>query len=323
MLMKRKLGQSDLELTTIGLGSWGLGGAGWEYSWGHQDDQETVATIHRALECGINWIDTAPVYGLGHAEEIIGKLVSSLKEKPLIATKCGLIWNDHREILPCLTRDSVRKECEDSLKRLRIDTIDLYQIHWPRPVEQIEEAWETLLNLQKEGKIRYPGVSNFNMAHLSLCEQKGTVTSLQPPYSILRRDIEKKVLPWCSSHGTGVIAYSPLQKGLLTGKVSSQWVEALSEEDHRKRKDPLFQEPQLSRIIELVINLTDLAKRYGMTTPQLAIAWVLHQPGVTAAIVGARHPAQIAETVRAGEILLEQETLAEVANLIRQYEQKA
>lgn len=296
---KKKLGNSNLEITAIGLGTWAIGGGGWEFSWGSQDDRDSVAVIVRALELGINWIDTAPVYGLGHSEEIVGRAIKEYGEKPIVATKCGLTWNAGRNILRNLKKDSVRAEVEASLKRLQLDVIDLYQIHWPDPDEDVEEAWETVAALVEEGKIRYAGVCNFNVEQLRRAQKIHPITSLQPPYSMLERDIEKKILPFCEANNIGVVAYSPMQKGILTDKFTRHFVKSLPEDDHRIALDPNFREPRLSANLELVDALRGLAATCNVKVAQLAIAWILRRPEVTAAIVGARRTSQIEETILA------------------------
>lgn len=300
-MQKRKLGWTDLELSVIGLGTWAAGGAGWKFSWGEQDDSLTIKTIHKAIDIGINWIDTAPVYGLGHAEEVVGRAIEGLKNKIIIATKCGRRWsNDGKELYGDLRRQEIKKECEASLKRLGVSQIDLYQIHWPQPEEKIEEAWQAIYELQKEGKVRYAGVSNFNLAQMQKIMGINKIASLQPPYSILRRQIEEKELPFCKKNNIGVITYSPLERGLLTGKVTKQWVENLSDADHRKR-DAQFNEPQLSKNLEIVEKLKKTAKKLNITVSQLAISWILRKEEITAVIVGARKPEQIEETAKAGD----------------------
>ncbi len=314
----RQLGTSDLHLTTVGLGTWAHGGSGWRFAWGPQDDRESIAAIHRALDLGINWIDTAAVYGFGHAETVLGRALRerSDRHEVIVATKCGRVW-DEGNPMPYgrLTAASVRRECEDSLRRLGIDVIDLYQIHWPDPEADIEEAWTTIAELIEEGKVRYGGVSNFNVDQMERVRRIHPITSLQPPYSMLRRDVEAEVLPYCARHGIGVIAYSPMQAGLLTGKFSKATVERLPEDDWRKRS-PFFTEPQLSVNLALVEKLRPIAERHGRTLPQLAIAWVLRRPEVTAAIVGARRPAQIEETAPAGDWRLGEEDIAEIDALL-------
>jgi len=311
----RKLGWTDLNLSTIGLGTWAMGGGGWRYSWGPQDDKESIATILHALEMGVNWIDTAPVYGLGHSEEIVGKALEGLRKKPIIATKCSQVWDKNGNISSRLKEESIRSEVEVSLKRLKVDVIDLYQIHWPIPDEDIEEAWRTTADLVDEGKIRYAGVSNFNVEQLERIQDIHPIASLQPPYSMLRREVEDELLGFCAENDIGIIAYSPMERGLLTGKFSRERVQNLSEDDQR-REETRFQEPELSATLELVEGLRRTAEKRGKTVAQLAIAWVLRRPEVTAAIVGARHPYQIGETIAAGEWTLSGEDIAAVDVLL-------
>ena len=311
----RELGWTDLNLSTIGLGTWALGGGGYEFGWGPQDDEESIATIRHALELGINWIDTAPVYGLGRSEEVVGKALKGLRDQPIIATKCSLVWDEDGEISNCLKKESIRSEVEASLRRLKIDAIDLYQIHWPTTEEEIEEAWGTIGDLIKEGKVRYAGVSNFNVNQLKCIQPIHPVASLQPPYSMVERGIEEELLDYCAANDIGVIVYSPMQKALFTGKVTREWVQNLPHDDHR-REDPHFQEPKLSANLELVEGLRSMAQKSGRTVAQLAIAWVLRRPEVTAAIVGARRPSQIEETVLAGEWVLSKEDIAAIQILL-------
>jgi aryl-alcohol dehydrogenase-like predicted oxidoreductase len=318
-MQTRKLGWTDLNLSTIGLGTWAIGGGKWKFSWGPQDDRESISTIQRALELGINWIDTAAVYGLGHSEEIVGKAIRGLRDKPIIATKCERVWDKDGNIFGRLKKESIRSEVEASLKRLKIEIIDLYQIHWPEPDQDIEEAWTTLGDLIKEGKIRYAGVSNFNIGQLKRVQPIHPVASLQPPYSMLERGIEDKILQYCSANNIGIIAYSPMQKGLLTGKFTRERVQNLSQDDHR-RIDPRFQEPQLSVNLKLVEDLRPIAEKSGRTLAQLAIAWVLRRPEVTAAIVGARRPSQIEETVVAGDWVLSEEHIAVIDALLDRHQ---
>lgn len=311
----RKLGWTSINLSTIGLGTWALGGGGWKFSWGPQDDSESISAIQHAVELGINWIDTAAVYGLGHSEEIVGKAIKGLRDKPIIATKCERVWDKDGNIFGRLKKESIHSEVEASLKRLKIEVIDLYQIHWPEPDEDIEEAWTALGDLIKEGKIRYAGVSNFNLEQLKRIQPIHPVASFQPPYSMLERGIEKELLEYCSENNIGVIVYSPMQKGLLTGKFTRERVQNLPEDDHRRR-DPRFQEPELSTNLKLVEELRLLAEKSGRTVAQLAIVWVLRRPEVTAAIVGARRPSQIEETVVAGDWTLSKEQIAAIDLLL-------
>jgi aryl-alcohol dehydrogenase-like predicted oxidoreductase len=317
----RKLGASDLNLSVVGLGTWAIGGGGWEFSWGAQDDRESVAAISRAMELGVSWIDTAPVYGLGHSEEVVGTAIKGLHRKPVIATKCGRVWDKNRKISHCLKEKSIRAEVEASLKRLGVSAIDLYQIHWPVPDEDIEEAWGTIADLVKEGKIRYAGVCNFQVEHLERIQSIHPVTSLQPPYNMITRGVEDELLGYCAEKGIGVITYSPMGKGLLTEKFARSWVQGLPDDDHRRR-EAHFQEPELSANLELVGGLRRIAEKDHRTVSQLAIAWVLRRPEVTAAIVGARHAHQIEETVAAGDWALPKQSVAAVDKLLSDRQKK-
>ncbi|MCL5998563.1 MAG: aldo/keto reductase [Chloroflexi bacterium] len=314
-MQTRKLGWTELRFTTIGLGAWAMGGSGWKFGWGPQDDDDSIATIRHAVELGVNWVDTAAIYGLGHSEEVVGRAIKGLSPQPIIATKCSRRWDETGTPYGNLKRDSLRAECEASLKRLGVDAIDLYQIHWPNPDEAIEEGWSALADLVKEGKLRYIGVCNFNVAQLKRIQPIHPVASLQPPYSVLVRGVETELLPFCRENNIGVVAYSPMQKGLLTGKVTREWVQGLPGDDHRRR-DPMFQDPQLSANLELVDGLRLIAQKYGKTVAQLSIAWVLRRPEVTAAIVGARRPSQIEETVAAGDWTLTQEDVKAIDQLL-------
>jgi aryl-alcohol dehydrogenase-like predicted oxidoreductase len=319
-MQTRKLGSTDLVLTTVGLGTWAMGGP-WQYGWGPQDDGEAVAAILTALDLGINWIDTAPAYGLGHSEELVGQALRQTKHKPLVATKCGILWNERKEKVVHLKRDSIRRECEASLRRLGVERIDLYQMHWPDPVEDIEEAWEEMALLAAEGKARYLGVCNYNVEQMERVRKIYPVASLQPPYSMLRREAEKELLGYCSVHNIGVVAYSPMQRGLLTGTFSHERLAALAPDDHRRRA-PEFQEPAFSASLELVEGLEKIAQRHGRTVAQLAISWVLRRPEVTAAIVGARRPGQIRETAPAADWNLSKQDIAKIEKLLAQRERK-
>ncbi|MCK5534082.1 aldo/keto reductase [bacterium] len=316
-MQKKKLGNTELYLSNIGLGTWALGGGGYAYGWGPQDDKESIATIWRALDLGINWIDTAPVYGLGHAEKVVGKALKGKKEV-IIASKCGLVWNEKRKLSGCLKRASIRQEIEASLKRLKREVIDLYQIHWPDPDEDIEEAWSFMMDLIKEGKIRYAGVSNFNLKQLKRAQSIQSISSLQPLYNMLMRDIEEGILEYCADNNVGVIVYSPLQSGLFTGKFTGDKIMNLPKDDWRRKKNSEFQEPRLTPNLKLLENLKPLIEKSGRTMAQTAIAWTLRRPEVTAAIVGARHPAQIKETVVAGEKMLSQEEIDYIEILLKE-----
>jgi aryl-alcohol dehydrogenase-like predicted oxidoreductase len=317
-VQNRLLGNTDLSLTTVGLGTWAMGGP-WQFGWGPQDDNEAVAAIHAALDLGINWIDTAAVYGLGHSEVLVGKALKQRNHKPYIATKCGLLWNNKKEKVPCLKRDSIHRECEASLKRLGVEIIDLYQMHWPEPDKDIEEAWEEMARLADEGKVRYIGVSNYNIDQLERIRRIHPVASFQPPYSMIHRDIEDGLLQYCAKKKIGVIAYSPMQRGLLTGKFSERRLSELAPDDHRRR-NPDFQEPRFTATLELVEKLRPIAERNKRTLAQLAIAWVLRRPEVTAAIVGARRPEQIKETAPASDWNLHEEDTEEIEQLLAQWQ---
>jgi aryl-alcohol dehydrogenase-like predicted oxidoreductase len=307
----RQLGVSDLQITPIGLGTWAIGGGGWEFGWGAQDDEESIATIHRALDMGVNWIDTAAVYGLGRSEEVVGRALSGHSERPYIFTKCSMIWDERRKVGHSLKKDSVKREAEASLRRLQVETIDLYQIHWPDPDAEIEEGWAAMAELQREGKVRYLGVSNFNVAQMQRAQQIAPITALQPPYSLIERGIEDEILPFCARNQIGVIAYSPMASGLLSGKMTRARVAALPTDDWRRRSVE-FTEPQLSRNLYLVETLRDIGLRHGRTAGEVAIAWVLRRPDVTGAIVGARSPAQLDGVIGAGAFRLTPEEIAEI-----------
>jgi aryl-alcohol dehydrogenase-like predicted oxidoreductase/uncharacterized protein with HEPN domain len=309
-MQKRRLGNSDLELTVIGLGTWAIGGS-WEYGWGPQEDADSIATIRAALEQGINWIDTAPAYGCGHSEEVIGQALKGLQRKPLLATKCGLGWDSQRRKVNCLDRKAILAECDASLKRLGADVIDLYQLHWPVPDNQLEEAWEAMATVQRQGKVRYLGASNFTTAQLDRVAKIHPPVSMQPPYSMLQRGAEEEMFGYCTRHKMGIVAYSPMQKGLLTGKYNPQTVAQMAPDDHRHR-DPNFHGARLAANMRLIEQLRPIAERNGRTLSHLAIAWVLRRPEVTAAIVGARKPSQINETVGAGDWVLKADEIDEI-----------
>ena len=310
----RKLGNSDIKITPVGFGAWAIGGAGWEFGWGAQDDADSLAAIHRALELGVNWIDTAAVYGLGHSEEIVARALKEWRgPRPYVFTKCILHWDEKGKVHRVFKADSIRHECEDSLRRLQIQTIDLYQMHWPPEDDGpgLEEAWQTLAALKKEGKVRWIGVSNFNVEQLKRAEQIAAVTSLQPPYSLIRRKIEAEILPHCEKQGIAVIVYAPMASGLLTGAMTRERAAALPADDFRSR-NPEFREPRLSKNIELVERLRHVGARHGRTPGEVAIAWTLRLPAVTGAIVGARNAKQAEGVMRAGELKLSPEEIAEI-----------
>lgn len=312
----RPLGTSGLQLTTIGFGTWAMGGGDWKFGWGAQDDAESLRAIQAGLDAGINWIDTAAIYGHGRAEAIVAEAVAGRHDEVIVATKCGRVWEgDSREIGKRLTRASVLAECDASLRRLKIDAIDLYQIHWPEPDEEIEEGWAAIGELIGAGKVKHAGVCNFSLSQLQRVQAIRPVTSLQPPYSMLKREIEPEILPWCAAHGVGVVAYSPMQAGLLTGTFTRARAAALGPDDWRSRH-PFFQEPLLSRHLALVDALRPIAAPLGLTVGQLALAWVLRLRAVTSAIAGARRPQQIRETVQAGDVDLPPAVVDEIARLL-------
>lgn len=310
-MQTRQLGNSDLTITPIGVGAWAMGGGDWAFSWGPQDDKDSIEAIHAALDAGINWIDTAPVYGLGHSEEVVAKAVSGRAKRPYIFTKCGLVWNEKGEVGRSLQRDSIRRELESSLRRLKVDAIDLYQIHWPDPENEIEEGWRTLAELKQEGKVRNIGVSNFNVQQMKRAEKIAPITSLQPNYNAVTRDIEKEILPYCRQHNIGVIVYSPMKSGLLTGKMTRERIKALPKDDFRPRT-PNFNEPLLTRNLGLVEVLRAIGQRHRRTPGEVAIAWVLRDPVVTGAIVGMRSAGQAREVVRAADFRLSSEEIQQV-----------
>lgn len=306
----KQLGNSDLSITRVGFGAWAIGGSGWEFGWAEQDDKVSVAAIHRALELGINWIDTAAVYGMGHSEEVIAFALRTWSgPRPYVFTKCGLRWDEQGYVHRNLTAASIRHECEDSLRRLNIDSIDLYQIHWP--TEDLEEGWITMAQLQKEGKVRWIGLSNFSVEEIRRAQAIAPITSLQPPYSLARREVEQEILPYCQSAGLGVIVYSPMASGLLTGAMTRERAASLPSSDWRSR-DVEFEEPQLSKNLALVERLREVGERRGHPPGHVAIAWALRNPAVTGAIVGARDAEQVEGNVGAAELHLTEEEIAEI-----------
>ncbi|QDU95506.1 aldo/keto reductase [Lignipirellula cremea] len=312
-MRQRKLGYTDLEFTTVGLGTWAIGGSGWRFAWGPQDDNESVAAIVKAVDLGVNWVDTAAVYGLGHAEVLVGRALKEISpsQRPLVATKCSRVENPDGSIVGNLKRESVIAECEASLQRLGVETIDLYQLHWPDPEADIEEGWQTLIDLKQQGKIRHLGVSNFNVEQMKRLQPLHPIASLQPPYSMIARGVEEEILEFCGENQIGVICYSPMGKGLLTGAFTRERAESLPEDDHRSR-DPKFAEPLLGINLLMVERLKPIADRAGQTLPQLAVAWVLRREEVTAAIVGARRPDQIAGVAPGGDWVLSNDEIVEV-----------
>ena len=309
MAMNR-LGTSDLFITPIGFGAWAIGGSGWEFGWGEQDDQASIAAIHRALSLGINWIDTAAVYGMGHSEEVVAAALGTWAgPRPYVFTKCGLRWDEQGYVHRSLQAKSIRNECEHSLRRLKVDAIDLYQIHWP--TEDLEEGWSAMAQLQKEGKVRWIGVSNFDVAEMRRADAIARITSLQPPYSLVRREVEPEILPYCRANEVGTIVYSPMASGLLTGAMTRVRAASLPNSDWRSR-DLEFHEPKLSKNLALVERMRKVGERYGRLPGQVAIAWALKNPAVTGAIVGVRSARQVEGIVGAADLCLTDEETAEI-----------
>ena len=320
----KRLGNSDLYITPVGYGSWAIGGSGWQFAWGQQNDNDSIAAIHRALELGVNWIDTAAVYGLGHSEEVVARALASWSgPRPYIFTKCGLRWDAQGQTRRVLNAASIGQECEESLRRLKVDVLDLYQIHWPvAEIEELEEGWNTMAQLQREGKARWIGVSNFNVEQMRRAQEIAPITSLQPRYSLVHPEVESEILPFCKRAGIGVIVYSPMASGLLTGAMTPQRIAALPEDDWRKH-DPDFNEPKLSSHLAMVDELQALGDRRGYAPGAVAVAWTLHHPAVTGAIVGARKPEQVDDVVAAADLylsaseLMQIETVAELIGRIQ------
>jgi aryl-alcohol dehydrogenase-like predicted oxidoreductase len=321
-LPTRPLGSTGLEITVVGFGSWALGGGGWAAGWGPQDDADSIATMHRALERGINWIDTAAVYGLGHSEEIIGRFLRDLTpaDRPLVFTKCGLVWDENNRMADTkrvLQPDSIRRECEASLRRLGVECLDLYQFHRPDDTgTPVEDSWSTMVRLIDEGKVRFAGVSNFTVDLLARCEPIRHVDSLQPPFSVIRRDAAAELIPWCAEHDTGVIVYSPMQSGILTDRFERARLTTIAPEDWRHTA-AYFQEPNLTRGMALRDELRSIARRHGASVADVAIAWTVAWPGVTAAIVGARSPDQVDGWIGGATLELTDADLDEIAAAIR------
>jgi len=311
----RTLGNSDLRLTPVGFGAWAIGGGNWEFAWGPQDDNESIGAIHRALDLGVNWIDTAAIYGLGHSEEIVGRALKSTSDRPFVFTKCSMRWHQDRSIYRSLKTESIAEELEGSLRRLGVETIDLYQIHWPNPETEIEEGWEALARFQKEGKIRWIGVSNFSVEQMKRALKIAPITSLQPPYSMLRRAIEEEILPFTRFNNIGVINYSPMVSGLLTGKMTAERVAAFPQDDWRRRAVE-FNEPRLSRNLQLVELLREVGNGHNVSPGVVAVAWTLHHPAVTAAIVGGRSAQQVEGLAPALEFRITDEDYARINDFL-------
>ncbi|RKH46449.1 aldo/keto reductase [Corallococcus llansteffanensis] len=315
-MQKRRLGNSDLDVTVLGFGAGAIGGAGGAFAWGAQDDAQSIEAIQRALDSGINWIDTAAVYGLGHSEEVVAEALKGRSPRPYVFTQCGMTWDGRGNVRRVLKADSVRRECEASLRRLKVDAIDLYQVHWPvESTAELEEGWTALAELQRQGKVRWLGASNFNVSQLERVRRIAPVTSLQPPYSLIRRDIEQDVLPYCQQQGMGVIVYSPMASGLLTGAMTRERIQAMPDDDWRRRS-PDFQEPKLSHHLALVERMRGLGERHGCSVAEVAIAWVLRHPAVTAAIVGARNGKQVDGFIQARHFRLSSEEVRELEDAL-------
>jgi aryl-alcohol dehydrogenase-like predicted oxidoreductase len=315
-MQKKRLGNSDMELTPIGFGSWAIGGGDWQFSWGPQDDSDSVAAIHKALELGMNWIDTAAVYGLGHSEEIVARALKGTSWKPYIFTKCGLVWDEKRQVSNSLK--SIRREAEESLRRLSVEAIDLYQVHWPKPDEEIEEAWGVMADLQKAGKVRWIGVSNFTVDQMKRVAEIAPITSNQPPYSMLNRAVESAILPFCKESNIGVINYAPMHSGLLTGAMTKERVANFPSDDFR-RNAKNYQEPLLSRNLAVADFLKTIGKRHGVSAGVVAIAWTLHHPAITAAIVGGRNAGQVEGVMPAANFRLSDSEYAEIESYLSQH----
>ncbi len=307
----KQLGNSDLHVTPMGIGAWAMGGPGWAFSWSSQDDSDSIAAIHKALDKGLNWIDTAAVYGLGHSEEVVAQALDGMARKPYVFTKCARVWNEKGEIGKVLKADSVRKECEASLRRLKTDSIDLYQMHWPEPDEDIEEGWETMNRLREEGKVRWIGVSNYSVSQMKRVAPLGAITSLQPPFSLVSPEVEREILPHALANNIGVIVYSPMKAGLLSGAMTRERALNLPADDWRRR-NPAFQEPALTRNLALVDLLREIGKAHGRTPGEVAIAWTLANPAVTGAIVGMRNAAQVDGVIGAASLTLSADDLARI-----------
>lgn len=321
-LPTRPLGSSGLHLTTVGFGSWAAGGGDWSFGWGPQDDEASIAAMRHAVERGVNWIDTAAVYGLGHAETLVGRLLRELspRERPLVLTKCGMVWDERdpmKDARRVLEPKSIRRECDASLRRLGVDAIDIYQFHWPDAQgTPVEDSWAAMLKLVDEGKVRYPAVSNFDVPLLERCERLRHVESLQPPFSMIRRKSADEIA-WCAEHGTGVIVYSPMQSGILTDRFSAERVATMAPGDWRRRS-PHFQSPALERSLALRDALKPIAARHGVSVAAVAVAWTLQWPGVTAAIVGARSPEQVDGWLPAATLRLTMDDLGEIRRAIEE-----
>lgn len=314
----RQFGNTDMQITPIGVGTWAIGGEGWVAGWGPQDDNESIAAIHRAIDLGVNWIDTAAVYGFGHSEEVVGRAIKGRSNRPYVFTKCSRIGQPDGSVKASLKAESIRREVEDSLRRLQVDVIDLYQIHWPVPDEDIEEGWSTMAELKKEGKVRFIGVSNFSVEQMQRAQKIAPISSLQPPYSLLRRGIEGGTLDFCGQHTIGMIVYAPMRSGLLSGGMTLERAQSLPASDWRSR-DADFREPKLSSHLALVDLLRSIGASHGRSPGEVAIAWTLRQPAVTGAIVGARRPEQLDTVVGAASFRLSPEEIGQIEAFVQQH----
>jgi aryl-alcohol dehydrogenase-like predicted oxidoreductase len=306
-----ELGRTGMEISRVGFGAWAIGGAEYDWGWGEQDDDDSIAAVHRALELGVNWIDTAAQYGFGHSEQVVGRALAGLDERPYVFTKGGQPEGPNRTTVQSLKRDSLLRECEGSLQRLGLEAVDLYQIHWPIPEDEIEEGWEALVELKEQGLVRHIGVSNFDVEQLRRVQAIAPVETLQPPYSLLDREAEPEILPFCEREGIGVIVYSPMASGLLSGAMTRERIEALPDDDWRRRSER-FREPQLSRNLELGERLKRVAERHGVSPGAVAVAWTLHNPAVDGAITGFRRPDQVEPILAAAELELSEEEVEEL-----------
>ena len=315
-MQTRQIGKTDLFITPVGFGSWAVGGGGWQFGWGAQDDRESVAAIDRALDLGMNWIDTAAIYGLGHSEQIVSRAIKNRSKRPYVFTKCSMVWDEKGNISHSLKRNSIRKEVENSLARLQLEAIDLYQIHWPDPESEIEEGWSTLADLKREGKVRYIGVSNFNVEQMQRAMAIATIDTLQPPYSLIHPEADAEILPFCEKNAIGVIVYSPMMSGLLSGRMTRKRIADLADDDWRKRNKE-FQEPRLSLNLRLAELLQNIGARHGRSAAEVAIAWTLRQTAVTGAIVGGRRPSQVDGIVAAAAFRLSEKEVTEIDSFAR------
>lgn len=324
-MRKRQLGNSDLHITPIGFGAWAIGGGDWKFGWGHQDDDDSVRVIHEAVETGVNWIDTAPVYGYGHSEEVVSRALAEMpaERRPMVFTKCGHPWDEKGELHYSLKAAALRKECESSLRRLRVDAIDLYQFHWPKPEEELEEGWRTMQELKAEGKVRWVGVCNASIEQMKKIMPIGPITSHQMHYSLLRPTPERAELPFSQENKIGALAYSPMGSGLLAGNITREYIDGLPDNDWRKKGHPHFQEPLLTRNLSLVELLRRIGAEHGKIPGAVAVAWVLGQPGVTGTIIGARVPGQFREPAVAADWRLTQAEMSEINTFINDHPAKA